>query len=388
MKSVKNNDRGSALLIALALILMLSGVAMMATDRATTDIDLSYNQIHNEQAFYIAEAGLTRAVKELDDRVLWRAGFDREPFGGGVFSVRITDSSTVAGLDDTMIVVSNGERDAAKAMLEALVVPLYLYPFDYAAFGDTAMTFAQSSCTDSYNSDSGSYAATQDTLGGDIGSNGTVSIEGGSTIGGSASASEDGSIDISGTSTVLGDTNSTLPETPLPPIPDSSFTNAESGNLAPLGFTGTYTYDPLTNDLLIQRDDTLSLSSGVYYFNNITMERSAHLEIDPGATVEIYVNGNLEFGRYSSVNAGGIPSDFTILSRGDNITIAQDSEFRGLIYAPDATAIIKQNDLFYGSLVAGSIVMSQGTCIHYDRSLMGSVRLEIGKVDVVAWREM
>ncbi|MCH9032663.1 MAG: hypothetical protein IIB00_10455 [candidate division Zixibacteria bacterium] len=388
MKFVTINNSGSALLISLALILMLSGVAMMATDRATTDIDLSYNQIHNEQAFYIAEAGLIRAEKELDDSTRWRNGYNNESFGGGTFTVTIRDSSIVAGLDDTMIILSTGDIVNAQVTLEALAVPRYLYPFDYAAFGDSAMVFDQGSCSDSYNSDSGTYAATQDTLGGDIGSNGTVTLEGGSTIGGDASTTEDGGFDISGGSTITGDTTGYMPTQTLPDIPPEEFVYAEANSLAPTGFTGTYSYDPVTHDLVVGRDDTLVLASGVYYLNNITLEQYSSIQLAPGADVKIYATGDIDAGRYSSMNPDGSPISFQIYSSGSEFELARDSEFRGIFYGPDAAVTITQNDLIYGSLVGASIGMHRSTCIHYDRSLAGGFRLELGPVDIVAWREM
>lgn len=39
-----HNNRGSALLIALALLGLLSMVAIVAVDQASTDVDLSYNK--------------------------------------------------------------------------------------------------------------------------------------------------------------------------------------------------------------------------------------------------------------------------------------------------------------------------------------------------------
>ena len=66
------NQKGSAILIVIALIGMLTGVGIMSVDRATTDIDLAYNQLQSDRAFYIAEAGLQRAIAELRNDDSWR----------------------------------------------------------------------------------------------------------------------------------------------------------------------------------------------------------------------------------------------------------------------------------------------------------------------------
>ena len=45
------NQKGSAILIVIALIGMLTGVGIMSVDRATTDIDLAFNQLQGDRAF-------------------------------------------------------------------------------------------------------------------------------------------------------------------------------------------------------------------------------------------------------------------------------------------------------------------------------------------------
>ncbi|MGH8014853.1 MAG: hypothetical protein ACREBV_01530, partial [Candidatus Zixiibacteriota bacterium] len=52
------NTKGSAILIVMALIAMLTAIAIMSIDRSNTDMEVSFNQLHEEQAFYNAEAGL------------------------------------------------------------------------------------------------------------------------------------------------------------------------------------------------------------------------------------------------------------------------------------------------------------------------------------------
>ena len=66
MKKILTNQKGTAILIVLSLIAMLVAVGIMSVDRSTTDIELSYNQLHEDQSFYGAEAGIARARKELE----------------------------------------------------------------------------------------------------------------------------------------------------------------------------------------------------------------------------------------------------------------------------------------------------------------------------------
>ena len=83
------NQKGSAILIVIALIGMLTGVGIMSVDRATTDIDLAFNQLQGDRAFYIAEAGLQRAIAELRKDDSWRVGYYRQVLDDGYYTTSV-----------------------------------------------------------------------------------------------------------------------------------------------------------------------------------------------------------------------------------------------------------------------------------------------------------
>ena len=125
------NNKGSALLIALALMAMLTLAAITALDKSTTDMDMSYNRLHDDQAFYIAEAGAWRACAALAEDPDWRDGFARVPFNDGIYGVSVRDSDTEAALGDTVIVNSQAARDGAMATVEVSLVPAEFHPVSY-----------------------------------------------------------------------------------------------------------------------------------------------------------------------------------------------------------------------------------------------------------------
>ena len=379
------NDRGSALLIVLLLMGMLSIVSIMSVDRATTDVELSYNQLHADQALYIAEAGVHRAIAELNVDSSWRQGFVDEPFANGSYTVELIDSLTDPALADTIIVHSIGRIGASEAAagLEAWVVRAAAYPFQYALFGDMSIE-VETSCTDSYNSDSGSYAATLDTVYGDVGSNGFVNIHSGSVIGGDVLTSTPGGISISG-STVLGDTSSTADPQTLDAVADSEFVWAASVSNAPAGLSGSYTYDPVTKAL---RFDSLVLASGVYFFSSIHGDSLSSLTLAPGASVTIYVTGEFEIEHNSSVNLGGKPSNFVVYSKGSEFEVEHDSQFYGVFYGPQAEFEIEHSSATYGSIVAREIEMEDNSCFHFDRSLVDLSKGVGEGFEIAWWREI
>jgi len=82
-RNIKNN-KGSAILVVIALIGMLSLIGVLATTNSTTDIDLSFNQSGGEKAFYIADAGAKRAFCAMINTPGWDSGYANVTFGGGI----------------------------------------------------------------------------------------------------------------------------------------------------------------------------------------------------------------------------------------------------------------------------------------------------------------
>lgn len=381
----KLNERGAALFIVLALIAALSALAVISVDRSTTDIVLSYNQHHKEQAFYIAEAGMEHAMVKLYNDQNWRAGFPYEAFGEGFYVVTLKDSTTVPALLDTIVVTSRALVGEVVGDIEVHVVKIDIKPFKYSVFSGSDLIMRQSGCTDSWNSDSGSYAATYDSIGADIGSNGTITLSQDATVGGDVTSAVDGGL-VLDSGNVMGDTASGVPPEDLDIIDSAKFDYAIAYNNAPSGFSGSgYSYDPSTGNLFLSKLGTLELSSGVYYFNDITTMDSSSITVAPGAEVEIYMDGNIDMKHQSSMNKNGKPSDFQVISRGTTFDMFHESEFWGAFYGPDVIYSAKQWIDFYGSLIVKEASLYQNVCIHYDRSLM-KIGWE-GDYGVVAWKE-
>jgi len=384
------NNRGVALLAVLALMGMLSLVAIMAVDRANTDIDLTFNQLHQESAFYVAEAGLNRAFRQLNDDNEWRTGYSNESFGNGAYWVLIIDSNSQAGLDDTLIVRATATVHGSTSNLEAIVVPNYTNPFSYALFGDSAVSVINQTCTNSYNSDSGSYIETSTDTSGDVGSNGTIFVDNVATIGGDVVSALDTGITISWTSSVSGDTISGADPREVEIVPQEEFDWAETVNNAPSGFSGAnFDYDPDTHELQVSQWGSLTLSSGVYYFSDIYLENAASIDLVEGASVVIYMTGDINLENITSMNNGGSPADLVIYSQGDGFTLSNDTKFYGSFYGPDAIFYVENNTDLYGSVVADAIVIENQACFHYDRDLRDfSRRSYDGSMSMPGWKEL
>ncbi|MCH7689679.1 MAG: pilus assembly PilX N-terminal domain-containing protein [candidate division Zixibacteria bacterium] len=382
-----NNNRGSALLITLMIMAMLTIVAGVSVDRSTTDMEMSYNQLHAEQSFYVAEAGYKRALYELNQDNDWRVGFRDEHFGTGYFAVKLVDSSSDSALIESVLVTSAGFVDGGQSTVTAWIVPELNYMFEYGLFGKNAINMAMGSCTDSYNSDSGSYVDTQlDSLG-SIGSNGMVITAQFVTIGGDVSTASDTGLSINNKTTINGDTTSNVDSSVFNVVPESEYDSARINSGAPANITGDFTYNPADSSLVTGQDGSVVLGDGVYYFTSIDLGQNSQVTIAPGAEVTIYVTGDILFSQQSTINDGGNPMDLMIFSQGSALTFKQDNTFYGTFYGPDATIEYDQTSQIYGALVGSTINVAKDACFHYDRRLSEFVKGVTGRMLVSAWKE-
>jgi len=387
MKWLNSGQRGGALLIALCVMLLLTIAAIMAVDTAQTDIQLSFNGLNSSKAFYIAEAGVNKALTQLNADNDWNIGYSEIAFERGTYWVAIVDSFTNSALFDTIIIQSTSHMEEAVANIWAWTVPEYEYPFQYAVFSDLDISLGNNTCTDSYNSDSGSYDETLDTLGGDIASNGTVTLDQIADVNGDIYSAVDSGILISINASVTGDTATNVPEHELEPIPESDFIWAESVSLAPTGFIGDYDYDPIDKSLTVGANEKLVLSGGVYYLSKITLENNAILEVAAGEEVIIYMTDSLILYEASSLNAGLPPPSLAIFSSGGVYTLGQDTEISAAFYGPEAELLLENSCEVYGSILANQVDMENIACVHYDRALSDLRGGKTGVITMIAWRE-
>ena len=383
------NDNGSALLIALALMLLVSAVGIITVDTANTDIELSYNQLHEDQAFYVAEAGAKQALWKLNDDNTWRTGYAERSFGDGAYTVALTDSLDDVALFDTVIVRSTGEIEGSRTTIELTTIPVYKYPFKYAMFAKAGIVLDRETCTNSYDSDSGTYAGTVlDSLG-DIGSNGTITSSQLVNFGGGISVATPGGIHLGTGNTFNGDTTSTADSVEVDPITTTELDWARTNSIAQTGMSGAgYTYNNGTKTLTTGSAGTITLTSGVYYFSSITLGKNSSISLAPGANVRIYVAGNISLNQGSKINEGGTPSNVIVYSTGASLAFNQGNIFNGAFYGPNAHIQYDQTTQVYGALVGNTIKLDRYACFHYDRSLGRLSFGTTGEMIAVAWGEV
>ncbi|UCE23563.1 MAG: hypothetical protein JSU74_09695 [Candidatus Zixiibacteriota bacterium] len=387
LAQILRGNRGGALIIVLGVLMMLIIAALSAVDTAQQDIELTFNQLHADQAFYVAEAGLQQAICKLGQHNLWDTGYVNVPFEQGVYSVAVIHSDIDSALIDSVKIRSAGTVQQAHANLEALVVPRLSFPFGFAMFGDDSLMMTNSTCTDSYNSDSGTYLGTVLNEEGDIASNGIIELTNAATVGGDVSSADTGGVSVCATCTAA-DTASGVEPFYLEPIPDSEFVYAHDYNSAPGGISGGFTYDGITHDLTLATNQIIQLSGGTYYFNDMNLASNSIISIVPGDKVKIYMTGDLILQNNTSVNSTGVASDLLIFSSGSIHTVGMSIDIQAAFYGPDADVVINNGCEYYGSIIAGSVSIDNAACVHYDRALGTYPVSTTGEMIMIAWKEL
>jgi hypothetical protein len=365
----------------LSLLIALTVLGLAAIQNSETEMSIAHNSLTNIASFYIAEAGSERAFAVLRDSTNWRAGFPATGLSDGQYSVTVVDSTSNAALADTILILSTGRRLEATSTVELKALPGLT--FEWATFADSSLKLCGNATTDSYDSDMGSYATTASGTGGDVASNGYVKTCGTAHVGGDVSTSAPGMLDI-GSGTVSGDTSSTVAPVSLPEIPQSLVDKAYDENAAPDGFAGGYFYPALTHDLTVSSGQIVTLSSGVYHVNDLSIKGTVLLS--PGAKVQIVVTGTMDLLGPGNINPNGLPADLIFYGTGGDITISSSSEIRAGIYAPTASVKLAGGTDYYGAIMCRDLDDVGGASYHFDQALTRTPVTQ--KVRRVSWRTL
>jgi hypothetical protein len=382
------------LIVCIILLLMLSLIGITAITTSNTETDISGNEMRGNEAFYLADAGLERSLATLDDSVQWRAGYQDEELGRGLYNVVITDSTTIVQLGDRLLARSTGKVDEVIKELEAYLRPVYIYPFSYGAYGRDSLRFAGNGMMDSYDSDEGTYGSqVQGNHAGEegpIGSEGTINLEGQTDIYGDASTTEGGNIVYGGGADIHGDTTTIGDDPEFPPITQEQLDYAEANNNAPGGLIldGNANYNNGLNTLEVAAGGSVTFTSGIYFVSDVSITGHGELIIAPGADVIIYVVGNWDSSGGTIVNSNHTPASLQIYSVGDSMLVAGGSEFFGAIYAPETDVVVTGGSDFYGSIVGGTFNNGGGTDCHYDEALGRDITLGIRCYAIEAWTQL
>ncbi len=236
--------------------------------------------------------------------------------------------------------------------------------------------------------------------------NGTVMgnvATGGGTVAGSATI----------TGTVSTDFSATFPAVSVPvPVTVNSPTSISGTTTFPSAAVGTainaadstyyYDFGSSYNIAINGGGKNIQIAAGtkvVFILNNhlnnpaISIGGNAFMNVNAGATLKVYTNGNLAMAGNGVANSNVEPATLQIYgtrtTTGQTITVSGNGQLRAAVYAPFAAVTANGGGAtgqIQGSIVAESIDMNGGPDFHYDQAL-GNLGAGVG-VGVSLWKEL
>jgi hypothetical protein len=400
MLGIPDGRRGSAIvtvMVLLAVLLVLLAAFVRLVGAASSEQTQSSDHM---QVMYVAEAGLGEAFLALEKELPPERGTPDAPLELGNVSYFVE----VAVLGTRVYALrSTAEERGTRERLELVVREVPDGFFRYAVFGDEGVTFETSSFVDSYDSALGIYDDQYDSSTGhasafgNVGSNDDISLRTNTDIWGNANPGPDGELVSLGPNTfVSGSTDPAdelvaMPPIAVPPIASSGSRNVRGTTLV-LG-PGDVHLDNVT----VSAGGKLQIwGPARIVFDDLEMAANTTLElVASGGPVEIYGTGDFVMRSNSHlITHTSRPHDAAFFLSGNNIDgrprndvqFNSNSDFTGVIYAPNSSIGIQAMFNVYGSVMARRVDLGSNSAIHYDVSLLFDDDNGAPVFEQISWR--
>lgn len=378
--------RGIVLVVAIMVVMLVALLGSALLTVSGTEHQIARNDQQVTQALYLAEAGVQTAMNDLN---LGNPPTASGTLGPGEFTATVTAAAPPTAQLRIVAVGFVPSQAAPRAVRRLDVLVMRPTPFQFGAFGDTSLTMAGGSLSNSYDSQVAAYDPLTAGSNGDVGSNGNITLNGTpTTVSGDVVAG--GTISTTGSVTVTGDSTQGAPpvETANVDCPPPGFT---PGALIPPG--PGVSYNQGTGNLQITAGANLVLSAppsppGYYYFSSVTLVGGSTLSIAPGTLhVDVFISQTLSITAGTIVNTSAQPTQLSIWGCGTsttNWTLTGGSGSYFAVYAPNHQVNISGNADIWGSVVGNEINVGGGARVHYDEAL-GRLRGNPNKYAVQPW---
>jgi hypothetical protein len=399
------NNKGQAMLLIIGVIMVLAILGTGYALRIFNENSISVKNVHSTQAFWISEAGIQKSTWDYTNNQchgMKNAGNNTAcvsctscGVGNQLYTGTLGSGEYSVSIDmDTKTFISTGSvwrgTGPSRKLLANRKIKVFFgrdYIFGYGAFSQGALTIANNSLIDSYNSNNAAYSAPTAGTNGNVGTNGTsvnvVDIENNSTIKGSVSTGPGGTVDYKPSKVTITNGISHSNDVYLEPVSIPTDVQAATylGNLNVSGTTdlssGTYKYGTLS----IGNNGTLNINGDVIiYVNNATTgfttgNNTVAINIASGGSLKLYSEGKIDFGNKATITnntTNNVTSKFMIYSKftgSGGISLGNKNDFLGAIYAPQTDINIGNTGGFYGSAVGKTVNVGNNGQLHYDESL-------------------
>jgi fibro-slime domain-containing protein len=233
------------------------------------------------------------------------------------------------------------------------------------------------STIDSYDSRLGPYGGANRGSEAVVSTNSTSSnmirTTGGSEIRGHAACGPGSNVPDVINATVSGTETALSSSVPMPAItmPDDGVVGVNVGNRTHSSGTHTLAANLHCNDLRLTSGATLQISGDrvVRVEGSFIIDSGSILELLPGATLRLYVEGGFSLDSGSEFpSGGGSPHDITVYYTGtsDMQILSGSTGPRARVAAPNATLVLDAVSHFYGTFAGKGVRLTSGSSFHQD----------------------
>ena len=383
MKKIKKlNEKGFVLITSFMIISVLIILSAAIIAQTISEKNAAQRYCESMQALFVSEAGIQRAIHQLNDSGNWTGWSDELADGEGQPYREITEILGTVGsyyvkivnpLSNTPMIISRGhvpDTVISRVKRDLTVEVGKETPFNYAGFGKTSITMTGSGSTDSYNSKD-PYDPLEPGVNGDIGTNADeATVTGEATVNGDIETNADITLTV-----VIAPDSLTV----LGTFGDESLNSGEILILSENRKYNSLTVNP-GGKVIIDGDREL------YFTGAMTLK--GDFIIQPGSSLIIYTDAKCSIGGTGIVNQTEIPENLIIYSTysgtGDAVSFTGAGAYYGAVYAPEGDVLVSGSGDVYGSLIGDNVTVSGGGNIHYDEALQD---IGIGGYEIRLWQD-
>jgi hypothetical protein len=394
--AVRPWTRGAALFYALLVSVLMLVIVIPFLFSLSSRFRVTEKSYKAVAATNLAEAGLERAIWELNygDITLWNG--DPTARTLTLSSVQAAGGTVVGNIDievqnpagDYPVIISTGTvpwpggLGYAKRIRARLKHGIKPY-FDFGVFTKDGLSMQGNAYIDSYDSTEGPYDPDTRRYNGNVGTNASeqwdvVLLNNTVVFGDCATGFESDPalvIELRNHAQIMGET-SALPEPkPLPSVQPPLLTQKGAFAVATGDYTATITESGEYSSFSLDSNSKVTIVGDIQLYVNgdFWMDSNTIVEIAPGSTLEIYL-GNGVFNQDSNSQINNLnqdPKSLAILGTADFHTLnwRSNSALYGVMYVPDADVLYSANADTFGAIVARYIDQDSQAGIHYDESL-------------------
>lgn len=365
--------RGSAIPLVMVAVIILLAMGTGLLSLGLHSRSFSIRTSSNIAARCAADAGLTKALFEMNEKLKiepWNGSSLPQETNVSLPHFNAVYSYTVTGdINNGYNIESTGNCGQAQKTVSCTLQ--LRGPFEAAIFAENGIELKNSAVVDWYNytaDDRIMQIGTNSTVPGSIGLKNSATVNGDVVVG----VGGDPGIVISNFgATITGDARALTERYEMPPITlpewlESMPSDGVIQNDTIISSSGKYSGINLGNS------ETITINGGgisLYITGDIILGNSAELGIENNSSLILYLDGNFEGKNSSTVNnltQNAKNLQIYGLDSCESMIFKNSTDFYGAIYTPNADVIMNNSSTIYGAVIAKSFEQKNSGTFNYD----------------------